>query len=98
MNISMCGLEWVFEDLASKIYLSKIEINNVIREKIKILLIFASVHHQTTFELIDSINDTNNVNEKLKFWNQYFDTLNQIFSKLDYPSKSNNMLVYQACA
>jgi len=82
MNISMCGLEWVLEDLASKIYLSKIEIDNTIREKIKILLIFAETS-PTIFELIDDINNTNNVHEKLKFWNQYFDILKQNFSKFE---------------
>lgn len=81
MNLSMCGLHWVLEYLSSKIYLSKTKIDNIIREKIQILLIF-SEESLTTFELIDRINNTNDINEKLEFWNQYFDALNSIFLKL----------------
>lgn len=92
INMSTCGLHWVLEDLSSKIYLNKTKINNIIREKIQILSIF-SEESITTFELIDRINKTNDVNRKIELWNRYFDVLSCVFSKLGESDQMESVLI-----
>jgi hypothetical protein len=92
MNVSMCGLGWVLEDLSSKIYLSEKTINDI-REKIKVLYIFSSVY-RTTFEILSCIEKTNDVGKKLELWESYYTTLIGLSPKLEkYVVCSNNAFV-----
>jgi hypothetical protein len=89
MNLSMCGLSWVLEDLSSKIYLSE-RFNSIVREKIKILHIFSS-SYQSIFDILDSIKNTDDINKKLKLWEEYYVTLSELSPKLEkYVTRSNN--------